>query len=81
MHLEMSQIENKIYTIRGVQIMLDSDLAWLYQTETKYINRAIIRNQNRFPIEFAFQLTEDEWDALRCQFGTLKNKGLSNNSA
>ena len=38
----MSQIENKIYTIRGVQIMLDSDLAWLYQTETKYINRAII---------------------------------------
>ena len=74
MHLEMSQIENKIYTIRGVQIMLDSDLAWLYQTETKYINRAIIRNQNRFPIEFAFQLTEDEWDALRCQIGTLKHK-------
>lgn len=74
MNLEMSQIENKIYTIRGIQIMLDSDLAWLYQTETKYINRAIIRNQNRFPIEFAFQLTEDEWDALRCQFGTLKHK-------
>lgn len=74
MHLEMSQIENKIYTIRGVQIMLDSDLAWLYQTETKYINRAIIRNQNRFPIEFAFQLTEDEWTNLKCQFGTASSQ-------
>ena len=72
MALTLAHIEHKIYTIRGMQVMLDSDLADLYHTETKFINRAVKRNSNRFPSDFAFQLTLEEWDSLRCQFGTLK---------
>ena len=54
--------------------MLDSDLADLYAVETKALNRAVRRNEGRFPEnDFMFQLTEDEYDALRCQFGTLKS--------
>ena len=64
------QIENRIFTIRGVQVMLDSDLAEMYQAETKYINRAMKRNPDRFPQTFAFQLTAKEWENLRFQFGT-----------
>ncbi len=70
MELTIGQIENKIYTLRCVQVMLDSDLAELYQTETKYINRAVSRNQSRFPESFAFEITEDEWLNLKCQNGT-----------
>ena len=70
MELAQSNIENKIYAIRGVQVMLDSDLAELYNTETKFINRAVKRNASRFPNEFMFQLTEQEWESLRCQIGT-----------
>jgi hypothetical protein len=75
MALILAHIEHKIYTIRGVQVMLDSDLADLYHTETKFINRAVKRNSNRFPSDFAFHLTHEEWDSLRCQFGTLKKVG------
>jgi hypothetical protein len=53
--------------------MIDADLAILYQTETKQINRAVQRNQSRFPEDFAFQLTQLEWDDLRFQNGTSKN--------
>jgi hypothetical protein len=74
MGLTLSHIESKIYSIRGEQVMLDSDLAKMYQTETKYINRAVNRNPNRFPSAFAFQLNEIEWDALRFQIGTLNEK-------
>ena len=70
MALTLAQIEHKIYTIRGVQVMLDSDLANLYHTETKFINRAVQRNQRRFPLDFAFQLSEQEWYNLRFQIGT-----------
>ena len=70
MELVQSNIENKIYAIRGVQVMLDSDLAELYNTETKFINRAVKRNASRFPNEFMFQLSEQEWQSLRCQIGT-----------
>jgi hypothetical protein len=70
MELAKSNIENKIYLVRGVQVMLDSDLAELYNTETKFINRAVKRNASRFPIEFMFQLTEQEWQNLRFQSGT-----------
>ncbi len=66
-------IQNKIFTVRGVQVMLDSDLASLYQTETKFINRAVKRNPLRFPEEFMFQLTEKEWDNLKYQIGTSNN--------
>jgi len=70
MELVKSNIENKIHLIRGLQVMLDSDLAELYNTETKFINRAVQRNASRFPIEFMFQLTEQEWQNLRFQSGT-----------
>jgi hypothetical protein len=52
--------------------MLDADLAQLYDVETKALNRAMKRNQDRFPDDFCFQLTEEEHESLRCQFGTLE---------
>ncbi|MFZ9982942.1 MAG: ORF6N domain-containing protein [Cyclobacteriaceae bacterium] len=70
--LPQKSIENRIITIRGVQVMLDSDLAMIYQTETKYINRAVRRNPERFPEAFAFQLSQEEWNSLRFQNGTLE---------
>jgi hypothetical protein len=68
-------IENRIYSIRGVQVMLDSDLAELYRSETKIINRAVKRNQARFPQTFVFQLSEKEWNNLRFQLGTSSLHG------
>jgi len=73
--IAQDNIENKIFTIRGVQVMLDSDLAVLYQTETKFINRAVKRNHKRFPEVFMFQLTENEWANLKYQFGTSSEHG------
>ena len=66
------EIENRIYTIRGQQVMLDSDLARIYQVETKVFNQTVKRNTDRFPESFCFQLTQDEFDAinLRSQFVT-----------
>jgi len=61
-----------IYEVRGHKVMLDCDLAKLYEIETKDLNRAVKRNIERFPELFMFQLTNDEWIFLRCQFGTLK---------
>ncbi|MCG7847602.1 MAG: ORF6N domain-containing protein [ANME-2 cluster archaeon] len=66
-------IQNRIYTIRGVQVMLDSDLAQFYETETKLLNRAVKRNSERFPEEFMFQLTEYEYESIRSQLLTLKD--------
>ena len=63
-------IENKIFIIRGKKIMLDRDLAVLYGVETKLINRAVKRNIDRFPEDFMFQLTKEEFDNLRFHFGT-----------
>ena len=60
-----------IYTVRGQQVMLDSDLAELYEVETKALNRAAKRNEDRFPEDFRFKLTREELDNLRCQIGTL----------
>jgi len=65
-------IQNKIYTIRGVQVMLDRDLAKLYQVETKVFNQAVKRNIKRFPESFRFQLTKIEFENLRSQFVTFK---------
>ncbi|TDE05032.1 ORF6N domain-containing protein [Flavobacterium hiemivividum] len=64
------EIENQIYTIRSQQVMLDSDLARIYQVETKNLNKAVKRNTERFPASFCFQLTEEEVENLRFQFGT-----------
>ena len=66
----VEDIKNLIYTIRGRQVMLDSDVANLYECETKYVNRVVKRNIERFPKEFCFQLTESEFQNLRCQFVT-----------
>ena len=65
-------IKNLIYTIRGNQVMLDSDVARLYHYETKNINKAVKRNIERFPKDFCFQLTEEGFQTLRFQFGTSK---------
>lgn len=63
-------IKNLIYTVRGKQVMLDSDVAMLYHYETKYINLAVRRNKERFPENFCFQLTNVEAENLRLQFAT-----------
>ena len=70
-------IENLIYEIRGVQVILDSDLARLYEcvNGTKDINKAVKRNIERFPDNFMFQLTDEEYDNLRFQIGTSKVRG------
>ena len=62
-------IEKRIYVIRDKQVMLDSDLAVLYQVETGALNRAVKRNISRFPEDFRFQLTKEEYQNLRCQTG------------
>ncbi|TKC09699.1 ORF6N domain-containing protein [Pedobacter frigoris] len=70
--INSKEIENRIYSIRGQQVMLDSDLAGIYQVETKVFNQAVKRNAERFPENFRFQLTQDEFDIinLRSQFVT-----------
>jgi phage regulator Rha-like protein len=65
-------VESKIFLIRGKQVMVDRDLAELYGVETKVINQAVKRNLERFPEEFRFQLTLEEYDFLRSQFVTSK---------
>jgi hypothetical protein len=70
-----NSIEKMIYEIRGVKVMLDSDLAKLYDVETKYLNRQVKRNIDRFPTDFMFQLNNNEYkDILRCQNVTLELK-------
>ncbi|MGZ8546446.1 MAG: ORF6N domain-containing protein [Sulfuricurvum sp.] len=68
-------IKTKIHTIRGMQVMLDSDLAELYGVETKNLNRAVNRNSDRFPPNFMFQITEEEHQNLRSQFATSSSSG------
>lgn len=68
---EIIPIQNLIYEIHGQKVMLDSDLAKLYGVETKRLNEAVKRNISRFPIDFMFQLTKEEWALLRSQFATL----------
>ena len=64
------EIQNMIYTIRGKQVMVDSDLATLYQVTTKRLNEQVRRNKNRFPFEFMFRLTAEEYEYLRSQNAT-----------
>src|ERR1051326_1591482 len=68
--LPLEVIERKIYIMRGEKVMLDSDLAELYQVQTKVLNQAIRRNRNRFPEDFMFQLTAEETENLRSQIVT-----------
>ena len=71
---KLLQIQNMIHEIRGQKVMLDSDLAKLYEIETKALNRTVKRNIERLPCFFMFQLTEDEWENLRYQIGTSKEE-------
>jgi len=69
-------IDRSIRSIRGMRVILDDDLARLYEVETKALNRAVKRNLFRFPMDFMFRLSVDEHaSALRCQFGTSKGRG------
>lgn len=70
-----NNVESKIVMVRNVQVILDKDLAKLYGTQTKRLNEQIRRNIARFPPEFMFQLSKDEWDALRSQIATIKGRG------
>ena len=68
-------IRSRILTIRGVQVILDRDLAELYGVTTGALNQAVKRNKNRFPERFMFQLTKEEWDSLRSQNATKNGRG------
>jgi hypothetical protein len=69
-----TNLETRIYTIRGQKVMLDSDLAELYGVTTSALNRQVKRNIDRFPADFMMKLTEDEFQSLKCQIG-ISNKG------
>lgn len=73
--IKKDDIQSRIYSIRNVQVMLDSDLSEFYGVETKVLNQAVKRNIDRFPKEFSFQLTAEENDSLRSQFVTSNRKG------
>jgi hypothetical protein len=68
----LEPIKRKIYEIRGQRVMLDRDLAELYQVTTGNLNKAVKRNIRRFPLDFMFQLTKEEWNSLRFQIGILE---------
>lgn len=70
---DMSEIQRRIVAVRGVQVMLDRDLAMLYSVEVKHLNRPVKRNIERFPDDFMFQLSKEE--CIRCQIGTLYERG------
>lgn len=88
----IQSIQNRIFVVRGERVMIDRDLATLYETESKVLNQAVKRNLKRFPADFMFQLSQDEWrslklqietsiklepDQLRSQFVTAKNNSMN----
>ena len=72
---DLQNIQSKIYEIRGRRVMLDSDLAALYCVETKNLKRAVKANIERFPPDFMFELTKEEYDSLRCKIFTSNSRG------
>ena len=74
--LSIDQVRSHIYSIRGVEVMLDRELAQLYGVETKVLNQAVKRNIQRFPERFMFQLSQEEWDSLRSQIVTSNGSDL-----
>ena len=73
--MDLQIIQDKIYEIRGQKVMLDFDLAELYGTETKYLKRSVKNNLKRFPSDFMFELTKEEFDSLRCRNCTSNQRG------
>jgi len=78
--MELQIIQNKIYEIRGLRVMLDFDLAEMYETETKRLKESVRRNLNRFPPDFMFEMNEQEYHSLRTQFATLEKSGRGKHS-
>jgi hypothetical protein len=74
--MESFTLQQKIYTLRNIQVMLDSELAELYGVETRALNQAVKRNIDRFPSDFMFRLTQDEWNNLMSQFVTSNRGGV-----
>lgn len=72
---QISIIQGKIALIRGQQVLIDRDLAQLYGVDVAQMNRQVKRNIERFPDDFMFQLTKDEYDSLKCQFGISNQRG------
>ena len=72
---DKTRIEERILTIRGKQVILDRDLAQLYQVEVSQMNRQVKRNIGRFPDDFMFQITREEWSGLKCQNGISNSRG------
>ncbi len=73
--MELQKLQSKIYELRGQKVMLDFDLAELYEIETKYLKRAVKNNLRRFPPDFMFELTKTEFETLRCNFSTSNKRG------
>ena len=73
--MQLQLIQSKIHEIRSQKVMLDFDLAELYEVETKNLNLAVKRNTKRFPVDFMFQLTKSQWERLRLQIETSKGRG------
>lgn len=73
--MQLQNIETRIHEVRGQKVMLDFDLAELYEIETKNLNLSVKRNIKRFPKDFMFQLTKEEWESLRLQIETSKSRG------
>ena len=73
--VSLAEIQARIFMIRGVQVMLDRDLAVFYKVETAKLNRQVKRNIGRFPEDFMFQLTKKEWESLKCQIGISNVRG------
>jgi hypothetical protein len=71
--MELEIIKNSIHEIRGKKVMLDMDLAKLYEVETRVLKQAVRRNMERFPEDFMFELTKDEWNYIRSQLVMFKN--------
>lgn len=73
--VSLAGIQARIFMVRGVQVMLDRDLAIFYKVETGQLNRQVKRNIGRFPEDFMFQLTKEEWESLKCQIGISNTRG------
>lgn len=73
LHLKQINIEELIYVVRGQKVMIDSDLAMIYEEETKYLKRSVRKHIKRFPDDFMFELTKEEYASLRCKNSTIKS--------
>jgi hypothetical protein len=72
--MQLQTIQNRIYEVRGQKVMLDFDLAELYEVETKYLKRSVRANIRRFPPDFMFEISKTEWETLRCNFSTSNER-------